>query len=340
MRRIAAILLTAWLAPAAAHAQDQYAAVLLQYLSGDADAALAALQALPGLEVGAGLKAFDTTRARMILTGAAAMHTEAAFRRNGSLASEYHLQVATAIVEFGESSGVKTNTPMTIHPRAAAPVSDEFRRLWYCAVIAGLENSVMLARTDKYLAHALKLYPSHPEIQMLAGTAEEMRASLRTSNASGGDRRHALDQAEKHFRAAVAIEPNRLEARLRLARVLVQRDRFDEARTLLTPLTTTTDDRIAYLASLFLGGIEDHDGHDDKALALYLDAVGRLPVAQAARLAASELLHRRGERRIAGDAIPAAAGDGNGFDPWWTYPFGEYWRVELLLNAVRAKRHA
>jgi tetratricopeptide (TPR) repeat protein len=338
MRRIAAILLAAVLTPASAHAQEQYAALLLQYLSGDGDAALVKLAALPYPEIRAGVDAFETTRARMVLTGAAAMHTEVAFRRDGRFVSEFHLQVATALVEFGEHSGGKTNTPIALSPNVAAPVSDEFRRLWYCAVINGFESSVMLQRADRYLAHALKLYPSHPEIQMLAGIAEEMRASPRTSNVSAGDRRHALDQAEKHYRAVVAAAPDRLEARLRLARVLQQRDRFDEARTLLTPLSDTADTRIAYLASLFLGGIEDHDGHDDRAVALYIRAVARMPEAQTARLAASEILHRHGDRQMAAEAIPAAAGPGNAFDPWWTYAFGEYWRVEILLNAIRTKR--
>lgn len=338
MRRIAAILLAAVLAPVAAHAQEQYSAVLLQYLSGDADAALVKLTALPYPEIRAGVDAFETTHARMVLTGAAAMHTEVAFRRNGDFASEFHLQVATALVEFGEHSGVKTNTPIALSPSVASPVSDEFRRLWYCAVINGFESSVMLPRAERYLAHALKLYPTHPEIQLLAGIGEEMRASPRTSNISAGDRRRALEEAETHYRAVVAAAPDRLEARLRLARVLQQRDRLEEARGLLAPLTDTADTRIAYLASLFLGGIEDHDGHDDRAVALYVRAVARIPTAQTARLAASEILHRRGDRQMAAEAIPAAAGPGNAFDPWWTYAFGEYWRLEILLNAIRAKR--
>ena len=224
------------------------------------------------------MDAFETTRARMVLTGAAAMHTEVAFRRDGRFVSEFHLQVATALVEFGEHSGVKTNTPIALSPNVAAPVSDEFRRLWYCAVINGFESSVMLQRADRYLAHALKLYPSHPEIQMLAGIAEEMRASPRTSNVSAGDRRHALDQAEKHYRAVVAAAPDRLEARLRLGRVLQQRDRFDEARaaadaaqpTRRTPASPTS-------RSLFLGGIEDARWSRRRAVALYVRAVARMP---------------------------------------------------------------
>jgi tetratricopeptide (TPR) repeat protein len=313
MRAIAAIVLAAaCLRAVPAAAQDQYAAVLLRYLTGDAGAAVTELAALPYAEINAGVEAFDGTRSRLILTGAAALHTEAAFRRDGQLASDYHLQIATAIVEFGEpAKGVKSNSrPKSIAPRFAQPVSDEFRRLWYCTVIQALESSVMLNRADNYLARALALYPGNPELRLLAGTAEEMRASPRTSNVSGGARRRALDQAEKEYRAVIAVEPDRGEARLRLGHVLQQRGAFAEARALLTPLTDARDSRIAYLALLFLGGVEDHEHHDDQALALYLRAVSRM-----------------------------SAGPGNDFDPWWTYAFGEYWRVDLLLSAIRGKRH-
>ncbi len=338
----AAILVAAaCLGAAPACAQDRYAAVLLQYLSADADTAISALLALDYAEINAGVAAFDTTRSRQILTGAAAMHTEAAIRGGASLASypnSYHLQVATAIVEFGEPKTTKTNTAKVVHPRFAAPVSDDFRRLWYCTVITSLESGAQLSLAERYLGHALALYQGNAEIRLLAGVSEEMRASSRISGASTGDQRRALEEAEKHYRFVVAAAPDRLEARLRLGRVLQQRDKHAEARALLAPLTTAEDARIAYLASLFLGGIEDGDHHADAALALYDRAATRLPIAQTARLAASELRHRRGDHQAAADAIPSAAGADNSFDPWWTYVFGEYWRMDLLLSAVHGKR--
>jgi hypothetical protein len=342
MRLTAAILVAAaCLGATPACAQDRYAAVLLQYLTGDADAAIAALLALDATEIDAGVAAFDTTRSRQILTGAAAMHTEAAIRGGAHLASyphSYHLQIATAIVEYGERHTTKSNTSKVIHPQFAVPVSDDFRRLWYCTVITGLETGANLPPAERYLAHAVALYQGSPEILLLAGITEEMRASSRISGASAGEQRKALEQAEKYYRGATAAAPDRLEARLRLGRVLNERDKDAEARTLLAPLTTVSDDRIAYLASLFLGGIEDHDHHADAALALYERAATEFPHAQTAQLAASELRHRRGDHQAAAEAVPMAAGADNAFDPWWTYVFGEYWRVDLLLNAVRGKR--
>jgi tetratricopeptide (TPR) repeat protein len=340
MRAIAGVLALLCLHAPTASAQEAYADTLLAYFTGDADAAVRTVAAMSPIDIQAGVEAFDTTRSPTVLPGAAAMHTEAALRQNGALGNLYHLQIATAIVEFGERHAGRSNATFAIHPLHARPVSEEFRRLWYCTVITALLSGGSIVHAEKYLAHALALYPDNGEVQLLAGVAQEMLASPRTSNLSDGDRRKALSAAEKHYRAVVAAEPTRLEARLRLARVLSERREWTEARTLLLPLLDTHEGRIRYLSALFHGRVEDALRHPDEAAALYARAATSLPTAQAARLAASELLHRGGDRAAAAEVIPAAAGPGNTFDPWWTYVFGEYWRVEILLNALRLLRSA
>lgn len=98
MRRVVAILAAAVCLPVVAHAQEAYAAILLEYLTGDSDAAIARLASLPPGELDAGVAAFDTARSRLVLTGAAALHTELALGRGGGGTGDYHLHVATAIV--------------------------------------------------------------------------------------------------------------------------------------------------------------------------------------------------------------------------------------------------
>jgi tetratricopeptide (TPR) repeat protein len=343
MRPFVALLLLGFsLRADIAWAQQEYAGVLLEYLTGDADAAILKGRRLDREEILAGVDAFNTTQSRLILRGAAALHTEAALRslHDGTLYT-FHLDVAAAIVEFGEAAGkLKTNSSLSIKPRHAAPVPEEFRRLWYAVVINVLEDAGKLALASKYLSRALALYPQNGEIQLLAGVAQEMQASPRTASVGNGERREALQAAEKHYRAALAAQPDRLEARLRLGRVLQLRKQLEPARALFTPLVNVPDLRVAYLASLFLAGIEDASNNTAAALALYDRAAAVIPSAQTARLAASELRHRTGERHLAAEAVAAAAGDGNTFDPWWTYVFGEYWRADLLLDALRKLRRA
>ena len=342
MRRIGLFLLAfVCLRPNAAGAQQVYAAVLLEYLTGDATAAIDKMRHLGHDEILAGMEAFNQTRALPVLRAAAALHTEAAFRKRPDLQlDEFQLEIATAIVEFGEKRHHKSNSPYAISPVFAAPVPDDFRRLWYQSVILELEDSTMYPKVEGYLAHGLSLYPEDGELQLLAGVNEEMRGSPRTMGLNAGSRRSAIRDAEKFYRAALARLPDRLEARLRLGRVLQQRGELADARVQLAPLVAAEDARIAYLSSLFLGGVEDASGNLDAALALYDKAVARVPIAQAARLAASELRHRRGERQAAADAVPPAAGDANIGDPWWTYVFGEYWREESLLDALRQMKRA
>src|SRR5437763_7427245 len=139
------LLAAAGLVPGTARAQQDYAGVLLEYLSGDADAALKRVVTLDRQDIEAGVEAFNMTRSRQILAAAAAMHTEAAIRPQlGGVTNTYHLQVATAIVEFGEESKLKSNSRMSIHPQYATPVTENFRRLFYCSVITVLENGAKL----------------------------------------------------------------------------------------------------------------------------------------------------------------------------------------------------
>jgi tetratricopeptide (TPR) repeat protein len=342
MRRIGLLVLAAsCLRPGTADAQEAYAGILFEYLTGDADAAVAKVRDLDRGEILAGVHAFNTTGARNILPAAAALHTEAALRTRGEgILGTFHLDVATAIVEFGESQELKlkSNSSLSIHPMTAMAITDDVRSLWYCTVINVLLDTTRLRQANAYLAHALALFPRDSEIRLIAGVEREMRGSPRVADSSDGARRDARRDAERHYRAALAARPDLPEARLRLGRLLQQRGELAEARTLLAPLASSADTRIAYLAQLFVGGIEDAFRHPDAALAAYDNAAARLPDAQTARLAASELRHRQGDRRAAADAVPAAVGDLITFDPWWTYIFGEYWRADLLLDALRKMR--
>src|SRR5262249_4535165 len=123
MRRIALIALAAaCLHAGRAEAQQVYAGVLLEYLTGDADAAVAKARSLDRAEILAVVTAFTPPGSRLVLTAAAALPPEAAFRPGfDGVLGTFPLQVATAIVQFGERAGVKTNTPLSIRPVFAAP---------------------------------------------------------------------------------------------------------------------------------------------------------------------------------------------------------------------------
>jgi tetratricopeptide (TPR) repeat protein len=219
--------------------------------------------------------------------------------------------------------------------RSSETVSPQFRRLWFLAAIAGLQYAGRLGTADAYLENARLLLPHDPDVLLLSGIAEEMRGSNRAVTPSAAERRTALGYAEVYLRSSLEYAPDRLEAQLRLGRVLYQRGHPAEARDLLTGLSQAQDVRLSYLAALFLGGLEDAAGRTADAAQWYARAAARMPSGQAAQLASSELRHRAGERQQAADAIPFAIGPKNSADPWWGYLFGEYWRIDLYLDALR-----
>jgi tetratricopeptide (TPR) repeat protein len=185
------------------------------------------------------------------------------------------------------------------------------------------------------LERARDLLPADAELLRLSGITDEVRASQRVLPIQPDDRQAALTRAEGHLRASLALAPDQSETKLRLGRVLQQRDSLPEARELLTSAARGDDPRQAYLASLFLGRLEDGAGEPARAADWYYKAAARMPSAQVARLAASELRYRAGDRRIAADDLRSAIGVRDADDPWWLYFYGEPWRVDPLLDALR-----
>jgi hypothetical protein len=319
-------------------ASRDYAAIVRAYQSGDAEAAITRLRVLEGQTLQMEFKEFFASPPPRLVAAAVALHTEVALRSRLNVTgdvAERHLRLAASIVDVGEPPKVNRLGSVTLHERAFAPIAPPFRRLWYITVITRKVADGGIADTDPYLQNARVLFPHDADILLLSGIAEEMRASYRHVNATAGDRRVALDHAEAYLRESFTIAPDRLETKIRLGRVLQQRGRLEQARDLLTPLSGLQDPRLSYLASLFLGGLEDAAGNPGSAAGWYARAQAALPSAQSARLAASELLHREGKHRQAAASLASAIGATNVADPWWAYLFGEFWRVDSLLDALR-----
>jgi tetratricopeptide (TPR) repeat protein len=319
-------------------AGGSYEALVHEYRSGNAADAVARAAAMAGPDIVERFKAFAATSpSSELLMAAAAMHTDAALTSRidiGVPVTNRHLDVAVAIVEVATPPRMKRLGSLDFRKSALPPVPAQFRRLWYLSMISVLENGGRTPDAQAYLENARALFPRDPEFLLLSGIGEEMRASNRLVNISAGDRRKALGYAEVYLRASLELGPARLETRLRLGRVLTQRDHAAEARPLLIAVSVSPDARLSYLAALFLGALEDSAGNPAAAAKWYASAAAKVPSAQAAFVAGSELQHRAGDRHDA--AVSLASGIGpNRDDPWWGYLFGEYWRIDIYLNAMR-----
>lgn len=331
----AAFVLILALVPRAA---DSYADILAEYDSGNQSAALERLATLSPQRVDEGFELLLSRLSAALGQTAAAMHTEAAFRPltlTSSRSSAHHLDLATQLVEKGQPVKGRLARPLPKSP--VWPVTGEFRRLWYVTVITALEATGQLGSATKYTDQARELFHKDPDVLLLAAIAEEMRASARTEGLADGDRRKSLEHAERYLRDAVAANPDRLEAQLRLGRVLYLRH-DPAARDVLLRVTNAPDARLRYLSALFLGAVCDAQQDALSAQTWYTKAMKEMPNGQAAVLALSEHRYSNGDLKGAAAVLPAAIGDQNVADPWWTYVFGEHWRTPMLLDALRKAR--
>ena len=206
-----------------------------------------------------------------------------------------------------------------------APAADPFVRLWYGAV-----GRFMLLNSRLWLPHfdrALQLFAGDAELLMLTGSLHETLATARIQDAVNGSdlRRPALDPrgrttfyetgvrsrgdelriAESSFRRALAVDPDRIEARIRLGRVLALLGRQQDATSELRAGTQAADEQLRYYAWLFLGAVAD--GED--ARRAYEEAARLYPAAQSPRLALGD--------RAALLSLPNDHTSRE--DPWWTY---------------------
>jgi len=145
-------------------------------------------------------------------------------------------------------------------------------------------------------------------------------------------------RAERFFRRALVIDASLVEARIRLAHVLVDANRHDEAAAELevaarSPLPQLLD----YYGSLLLGRAQRARRQFDAARAAFERARSIYPTAPAPRLGLSEVAMTRGDRTrglehlLSGATAARAAVN----EPWWTIDRVHEPSAQTLLADLR-----
>ncbi|HVL67020.1 MAG TPA: tetratricopeptide repeat protein [Vicinamibacterales bacterium] len=207
------------------------------------------------------------------------------------------------------------------------------------------------------LETALARYPAHRDLLVAYGSIRETLGSVSgdpsdllrqvTSSSTVAtnkeftllatlrqERDEHLRIARSNFEQVLSLDPTDDEAALRLAHVLLRQGSGAQAITLLTPLLERPSLRLAYLSRLLLGHAFEQEGRPGEAAAQFRAAIARLP-AQSARVALAATLHATGDKRDGGLLAEQILAARTPQDPWWAYRFGEFWRVEELLPALR-----
>jgi tetratricopeptide (TPR) repeat protein len=179
-------------------------------------------------------------------------------------------------------------------------------------------------------------------------SAPRMQNLLRTAAARGvlmggiDERRTELKRAEMLLQKALAGNSSFDEARLRMAHVIMQLDRWEEGLKQVQQIRAgATNEHLMYYANLFAGEAALALGRAGDAAKSFEHALDLFPRAQAAQLGLGASLRLLGERQTAIDAVmstimlsPDARDTSD--EPWWVYYVSDGTEESTALERVRA----
>ncbi len=342
-------------AAARAHEPDSYPLALAEmYAAGRRAEAIAKLEGWSEADMKAELVALRSQMRKMggrlpedLLRAAVMLHTD----------RESYERLQSPVVESVRECGINTHGG---YARSLAGLlivqsdaSREFARQWITAMALASQWDLCLDDVRRWTREGLKWFPKDAQLLLIQGTAGETASALtpepalytNPNNRSEGlnqiaRRRQVLSEARGDLDAALALDPDLHEARLRLGRVLWRLEKANEARTVLQAVVQReAEPWILYLAHLFLGRVLEDGGQLPAATEEYRAALALDPASQAAAMALSEALLATGDVDEARDVLARAvsfAPRGQPRDAYMSYHLGRSNLAEGMLDALRA----
>jgi tetratricopeptide (TPR) repeat protein len=322
-----------------------YVDVIEQYRRGDFEAAVVTLRSWTETETAKSVGALMDRRTPggqipdvPAMFAAAMLHTDAAFaaiQAQRPSEGSFHLRAAADLLAW---------------TRLKVPDERQWlfaRRDWRLMVVRilnfhfawdveqSLRQAHRWAPDEVKVLRAKDLTESDAEMDLALGSLAAGSAYMNARDLSVEGRgkdalvRQCREQAEGHFRHALGLRPDLLEARLRLGRVLMDQDRTAEAEAeLQTVLKQTTDSRTVYLALLFLGEAAEEGDRLEEATDMYRRAVAIKPDCQAARVALAYASEREGRldaaRLVLTPLLDRSGARNIPADDWTSYPSGQF----------------
>jgi tetratricopeptide (TPR) repeat protein len=170
------------------------------------------------------------------------------------------------------------------------------------------------------------------------GFREEPQFVIEGEEGAGGRLPSAdLADAQAALTKALQRDPNLLEARLRLGRVLLLRGKPREALAELERVgRESSNPAQIYMARMFEGRCHERLGDARGAAAAFEAAIERMPRAQAGLVALGRALDRLGENQRAQNAFGEAMKPVVDPDPWLHYVKGQRDRIDSLADELRS----
>ena len=262
------------------------------------------------------------------LRAAAMLHTElglAAVKKRDLTLLQFHAGIADGWLNLADK---KRSVPGGLRSRWNLTVARIF-----------LINSEFLA-AEAYLDRLNIKIANDPGVLLALGTAKESRAMKMTADLAR-ERDELRAAAASLFERALAIDATLVEARLRLARLALDKGDDAAAEKELTAVkqASKTPSHV-YLANLWLGQIRERQKNWMAAAELYVEAIKLLPDGQSAYVALSDVLKANGEPvQSAGvmDRWRALGVTSVIADPSVTYPLGLDTLLEARFDAIVAE---
>jgi tetratricopeptide (TPR) repeat protein len=341
---------------------DEYAHLVDQYRSGAYAAAAVAGAGWLESELEKVVRLLEAHSAGPARLGERGSVVEAFTTEILSASVVLHTQIAFDLAQPGPHLRVARRL-LTLLDDAALP--KDFRRQWYLAAAAHLQGQLDLPTAVAHVDEAVARFPGDVEILIAAGALDELLALPSTELRArilivgptdlGSKRSAAVDaqlklgelatrkaegllRAEALYRKALAIDPTCAEAHLRLGRVLHLSGRLGAGLEEIRLASTSGDNRIRYLGSMFAGAIHQSAGRPGEAVAQYRSATRQCPDCLVGAIALSHALRQSGDRGLAAGILDSALARDNQVetdDPWWYYPLGGFWRRDRMLDGLR-----
>jgi hypothetical protein len=213
------------------------------------------------------------------------------------------------------------------------------RATFYAGFAAGTQALAGIAIADEVAQAGLARIPDDPKLLYVAGCAREALALLLEKNRRTGRARTARDEAEHLLRKALEASPENTDCRLRLGRVLLEKDLLPEAAAILEPVAREGPNaRLRHLGWLFLGRVREREGRWEAARDAYLRALREQPDGAAARIAFAYAIERlsgaASVQPLISTSLAGSTAVDEPNDPWLGYVFGPHELAATLLDAL------
>lgn len=241
----------------------------------------------------------------------------------------------------------------------AKPARDPIVAQWYRAIGAYFAKQDNRADAVRHFERARRIVPDDPGVLFGEACLQETLGSpdiqnfARLARLPKGMVLTGISPAQTHFRRAqalleraLALQPDFVEARLRLGHVLAEQKQHAAALEHFSRVIGASRDRVlTYYAHLFSGDAALALDRLPEARASYERAIQSHPESQAARLGLAAALRAGGDRAAAiQEAMQTLTFEPRTRDtdhePWWEYYVGDAANVERLLDELRAPYRA